>query len=388
MEDLSSLSYRQLQKRCKELGLSCKGKREILENRILEAEEEESILEFKEEKRASLMNEYEQVIYDQNPEMYFMLKKLIPLIPEDRPEGVLEDMKNEGLFLVEEQNKWRILVEELSAIFIHPEDADFMRRLQEENIEEYMKENSPIPAIFFDRYPAMAFIFSQTIPRGTIVPLLLFLGRMDLLDLRRIRLNYRDLRYVRNEEFLKKLIDEYPNIANRLKIDYAIQYPGTTLLLLLTDPYYLTEKIYLSDADLAKANPESASMILQDRKPTKSLLMQAIAQNRIELVKIILEDGRVDPIFNWSRPLRIAVYNGQEEIVEMLLKDNRSDPSSLKNEAIRHASEKGYANIVRMLLQDPLVDSTINNNEPLRLAQENGHQDVVDILLEDKRMNI
>lgn len=380
MENLSSLSYRQLQKKCKSLGLSCKGKREVLENSIREYETSQRI-------KPPVLSEYEQIIYDENPEMYFMLKKFISSIPEDRPKTVLNDMEEGGSFLPEEQNKWRIIVEELSGMFHHPNDVEFMERLQENNVESYMKDNSSIPSLFFKRYPAMGFILSLTTPRGIIVPLLLSIERLDLLDLKKLRLSYRDVRYVRNKELLKELMEEYPSIANRLKLDYALQYPGTTLLYLLYNKSYMIDYDFLSEAAFAKANEESSLFIFQHREPTERLLIQAIMQNNTGLIRLILQDGRVNPDFNESRALRTAAAYGQEENVKLLLKDRRSDPSDRYNEAIKSASMNGHGNIVKLLLSDARVDPTVNNNEPLRLAEENGYEEVVEILLQDERVH-
>lgn len=91
--------------------------------------------------------------------------------------------------------------------------------------------------------------------------------------------------------------------------------------------------------------------------------------------------------------LQFATEEGNIEIVKLLLQDPRVDPADEKNLAIIYASQNGYFEIVQLLLQDPRVDpSDIGNvdfnykNAAITEAFNNNHMKIVDLLLEDPRV--
>ena len=61
--------------------------------------------------------------------------------------------------------------------------------------------------------------------------------------------------------------------------------------------------------------------------------------------------------------IRQASMNGHIEIVRLLLKDGRVDPSDLNNWAIREASIYGHTDIVKLLLDDPRVRKNLTPEE-------------------------
>ncbi len=63
-----------------------------------------------------------------------------------------------------------------------------------------------------------------------------------------------------------------------------------------------------------------------------------------------------DPSVRGNEALVTAVDLGHTEIVRLLLEGGRVDPSARKNECIRIACKKGHHNIVRLLLACPQVD--------------------------------
>ena len=81
---------------------------------------------------------------------------------------------------------------------------------------------------------------------------------------------------------------------------------------------------------------------------------------RINVVKRLLLDSRVDPSDQDNIALIMASELGYIEIVELLLSDSRVDPSDQINRAIFSASQRGHLNIVRRLLQDSRVVRTLS----------------------------
>ena len=76
----------------------------------------------------------------------------------------------------------------------------------------------------------------------------------------------------------------------------------------------------------------------------QKLFNKACKYNHIEIVKLLLQDPRVDPCDK---------YNITIIVVKLLLQDSRVDPSDHNNLAIRWASQNGHIEVVKLLLQDP-----------------------------------
>jgi len=72
------------------------------------------------------------------------------------------------------------------------------------------------------------------------------------------------------------------------------------------------------------------------------------------------------------------------EILTGLIKEG-FDPSADDNYAIKYASENGHLEVVKLLLQDPRVDP-IDNNYAIQVASKNSHSEVVKLLLQDPRV--
>lgn len=86
----------------------------------------------------------------------------------------------------------------------------------------------------------------------------------------------------------------------------------------------------------------------------------------IDIIKILLEDPRVDPAIAYNMPCKVASDYGHVAIVDILLKDPRVDPSDNGNIAIIIAASKGHIEVVERLLEDPRVDPSDCNNQAIR----------------------
>ena len=110
-------------------------------------------------------------------------------------------------------------------------------------------------------------------------------------------------------------------------------------------------------------------------------------EGHTEVVKLLLQDKRVDPSVGNNSVIRLASQNGHTDVVKLLLQDGRVDPSNNDNCAIIWASENGHINVVKLLSQDERVDPSDYNNKAIRISSANGHTDVVKLLLQDKRVD-
>jgi len=93
-----------------------------------------------------------------------------------------------------------------------------------------------------------------------------------------------------------------------------------------------------------------------------------------------------DPSVKYQTPIRMACLNGKLECVRKLLRDDRVDPSALGNRCIKYAAERGHIEIVKALLERKEVDPSADKNYALRFSSLEGHAEIVELLLQDKRV--
>jgi len=141
----------------------------------------------------------------------------------------------------------------------------------------------------------------------------------------------------------------------------------------------------------AKINTEIVRMLLDDDRIDPSInndiaIRFASLRGRAGAVRMLLKDGRVDPSSTDNNAIRAASGYGHIEVVHALLEDGRANPSALNNEAIRDASENGYVKVVQLLLEDDRVDPSDHENLAIVWACAEGHIEVVRMLLADSRV--
>ena len=112
----------------------------------------------------------------------------------------------------------------------------------------------------------------------------------------------------------------------------------------------------------------------------------ATKNGHIEVVKVLLNDSRVNPAADTNYAIRLTAANGHVEVVKVLLADPRVDPTADGNYAIRWAARNGHTEVVKVLLNDSRVNPADDNNYAIRWAAKNGHLEVVKVLLADPRV--
>lgn len=82
----------------------------------------------------------------------------------------------------------------------------------------------------------------------------------------------------------------------------------------------------------------------------------------LQIIKLLLKDGRADPSLNNNEHIIIASRYGHLEVVKLLLNDSRVDPSARDYKAINEAYEDGwyinkrsYFDIIKLLANHPKV---------------------------------
>lgn len=114
----------------------------------------------------------------------------------------------------------------------------------------------------------------------------------------------------------------------------------------------------------------------------------ACSCNQVEVVRLLLDDNRVDAASSGNLPIRWACQNGNVEVVRLLLAaDPRVNPALWDNYPIRSTSKNGFVEVVCLLLADSRVDPTARDNEAIRDACKNECIEVIKLLLQDLRVD-
>ena len=111
----------------------------------------------------------------------------------------------------------------------------------------------------------------------------------------------------------------------------------------------------------------------------------AAMEDYIEIVEELLKYKEIpwNSKYIWEEiALTTALKKKHYKIVKLLLDDGRVDPSYDNNIALILASDYGKTEIVEKILQDKRVNSTIDKNFALTLAKDYGYQEIADLLVE------
>ncbi len=108
--------------------------------------------------------------------------------------------------------------------------------------------------------------------------------------------------------------------------------------------------------------------------------IDACTNGDIEKVKLISNLYKI----SHNEAILVAIKNKHIEIVRFLLKNPLTYNSDM---IIISASEKGYTDLIKILLENPKINPSILNNYPIRCASLYGHIEVVKLLLTDPRVD-
>jgi hypothetical protein len=173
-----------------------------------------------------------------------------------------------------------------------------------------------------------------------------------------------DDKVCKNTDFIKQYVNRYPykvreaiikavdtnNLTFYEKWAQASGFvPDNNLLLLASEKGYLDfVKLFLKESSV-DVNKSGA-------------LSSAVRNNRIAIVDYLLHKSKANP--------------------NILLKNENGENNLLLLMAIR----KGYSEMVKLLLQDPRIDPTTGDNYPLDFALIWKQKEIVDILYKDPRV--
>ena len=87
------------------------------------------------------------------------------------------------------------------------------------------------------------------------------------------------------------------------------------------------------------------------------VLALAVRNGAVHVVRMLVDEGFVDPGEDESRPLLLASKHGQAAIVRLLLEDGRADPRAQGHLALRTAVQQGHLDVYVILAADSRVSA-------------------------------
>lgn len=112
----------------------------------------------------------------------------------------------------------------------------------------------------------------------------------------------------------------------------------------------------------------------------------ACKRNRSTILDMLLKCERLEHpggLFMYREEFITACEKGRLNIVKVMLDDPRLNPGMRKNAPLQVASANGHVRVVKLLLQYRGVKPAANNYYALAAAYKYGHSEVVDVLLRD-----
>ncbi|KAI9350723.1 ankyrin repeat-containing domain protein [Obelidium mucronatum] len=109
-------------------------------------------------------------------------------------------------------------------------------------------------------------------------------------------------------------------------------------------------------------------------------IRQASEEGHHLVVKLLMQDPRVNPSSGNDFALVKACLFGHIQVVKLLLTDKRVDPCSQLQASLCYAARSGHSEIVQLLLSDERVDPSRYNQDALVVARESGQWDIASIL--------
>lgn len=162
--------------------------------------------------------------------------------------------------------------------------------------------------------------------------------------------------------------------------------------LLLDHPRVDNSKICTISQALGSKEPntEIVKMLLEDgsidpARLDNSAIQHAVNAGFADIVELLLADKRVDPT---KVNIIIAATEGKGDVVRLIVEDGRADPSKEDNRALVEACQLGHIAVVEALLSSPKVDPSARDNEPLKRAVGKKHSGIVQRLLKHERLRL
>ncbi|KAJ3128190.1 hypothetical protein HK100_009316 [Physocladia obscura] len=102
-----------------------------------------------------------------------------------------------------------------------------------------------------------------------------------------------------------------------------------------------------------------AAVAAADNPSPATLIIAAAIRGHVEVVKVLVEDGRVDPTAEDNEAICVAAENGFFDVVQFLMSVNGVNPAAQNQRAILGAAKNKHLGIVQLLSKDARVDAEL-----------------------------
>lgn len=158
---------------------------------------------------------------------------------------------------------------------------------------------------------------------------------------------------------------------------------------LITSPHVTPNDINIAHAAV-QGHSELLDLLLKDGRayPTPSSLNMASHSGKLESVRLLLADHRIDPSANDFRAIGTAAQQGHLDIVKELVKDGRMNPSAKNNEAIIEAARMGHLDVVKYLLTLEKVKRGHHLTKALYYAVIDNNIEMAKLILSSRKVHL
>lgn len=124
------------------------------------------------------------------------------------------------------------------------------------------------------------------------------------------------------------------------------------------------------------------------KHPASVSVAVSCSRNNSEIVRILLEDGRIDPSWDKNLALRICCMEGYETCLKLLLGHKNVNPNCGPKFLKKMNVEKLKDKRISRRPKENLGELNLFYQEPLRLAITNKQKDIINILMNDERVDL
>lgn len=123
------------------------------------------------------------------------------------------------------------------------------------------------------------------------------------------------------------------------------------------------------------------------REVLKGIFNKAVEKVELDIVKILLNDTRIDVGSITNLALINASKMGHIEMIKLLMTNSRVDPSANNNTAFHEACRHNKIDIAKLLLSDARVRDGHRNEYYFNHACANGFTEIVKLFLDDSKFD-
>ena len=394
-----STYFRRLQERCRELGIEkCSGKGFNTKRREeLIAEAEGKKIEEKQKKKPkqtklapvlSTMKDLRQRCKDFGIEKCsgkgMTAEKLRNLIEEEERATANRSSSENAVRLLNPRiyriirnemgdEQWPLLEKDLERLNERDED----KRVLEDLFNSWIPPLSEGWRTYLNRYPFLTNLFPLLFPMDIVAPIFASGGRIEDLHKNDITPEIiSSLETLRDAQILQELhpsLTEATENTLRKAIEEKDYGSISWHMVALRNKPSIIEKIFkevdMNPVFLDARDEELIRTFLLYVAPSTFYLEEAIHEGNAPLVRILLEDGRVDPSADDNRLVYIAAGRFRSEVLQIFLNDPRVDPSKPYNNPLESA-KKYNEESMNILLKDPRVQRQIQKEEEQESLKE------------------